>query len=235
MRVAPTKTDEGRATGPALSVKAARRAKHLRTLAGLALSAPSSGFAFWIPLAAFSVSPSPAERHRGRPLASSAKLDFGRRTLWIAAQVTVISGVLADVYVGALLAASQAGWRHFASLRVVPFLTSIVVRTYAWIIVLGPSGPVNTIAPRRVRAASRHRPRLQPRRRADRNGARAVAAVRPAALCGCGANTLKISTARRAPWGRTALPHGSRSTSGWACQARPRERRLCSSRRSASS
>jgi putative spermidine/putrescine transport system permease protein len=134
----------GRAMTPALSKKWPRAAAvWLNSLGGLAPFGALQAFAFWLPLLLF-VSFAFAG---GTPWAdlwvSSAKIASIRRTLWIAAQVTVISGMLAYVYVGALLAAPPRRRTVLLLCMVVPFLTSIVVRTYAWIVVLGPSGPVN--------------------------------------------------------------------------------------------
>lgn len=125
---------------PAVSAAAAR----LRPLAGVAPFGAVQIFAFWIPLLLFL---SFAFGGRGTPWAdlysSSAKISSVRQTVLTAAEVTLICAVLAYVYVGALLVASPR-WRAVLLLCVVvPFLTSIVVRTYAWTIVLGTSGPIN--------------------------------------------------------------------------------------------
>lgn len=115
----------------------------LKSLSGLVPFGALQAFAFWVPLLLFLSFAFAGGTPWADLWTSPAKIGSIRQTLWIAAQVTIISGLLAYVYVGALLAASPR-WRAMLLLCViVPFLTSVVVRTYAWIIVLGPSGPVN--------------------------------------------------------------------------------------------
>lgn len=148
MSLADARDKEGRTSRPVLGlvkpVFGLAAAARLRALAGLAPFGALQIFGFWIPLLLFF---SFAFGGSGTPwadlFASSAKIDSIRRTIWIAAEVTLICALLSYVYVGALLSASRL-WRTVLLLCVVvPFLTSIVVRTYAWTIVLGPSGPVN--------------------------------------------------------------------------------------------
>lgn len=67
------------------------------------------------------------------------------RTLVIAAEVTAISAVIAYLYVSALTRARPAVQALLLLAVVVPFLTSILVRSYAWIIVLANRGPLNDL------------------------------------------------------------------------------------------
>jgi putative spermidine/putrescine transport system permease protein len=64
------------------------------------------------------------------------------RTLTVAVQVTTICGLLSYIYVTAALRAKGLLRSAFLAAVVVPFLTSILVRTYAWTIVLSEGGPV---------------------------------------------------------------------------------------------
>jgi putative spermidine/putrescine transport system permease protein len=76
-------------------------------------------------------------------LTSPGKLASIRRTLAIAAETTLLTAVLGYVYAGALRIVGHWGRILLTIAVVVPFLTSIVVRTYAWLIVLGNDGPIN--------------------------------------------------------------------------------------------
>lgn len=134
---------------PAASAPARRGAGHVARrlpgiLAGLAPFGALQVLVFWIPLALFFSFAflGPADPW-SELVASSAKLQSIARTFAISLETTVLCGLLAYIYVGALLRASPL-WRSLLLIAVVvPFLTSIVVRTYAWIIVLGGSGPIN--------------------------------------------------------------------------------------------
>lgn len=65
------------------------------------------------------------------------------RTIVIALQTTAACGVLSYLYCSALVRAGSKLETALLLAVVVPFLTSILVRSYAWIIVLGNSGPIN--------------------------------------------------------------------------------------------
>ncbi|SFC26953.1 ABC transporter permease [Tropicimonas isoalkanivorans] len=67
------------------------------------------------------------------------------RTFGIAAQVTLVALILAYP-VSYLLATTSRGWRAFGfAVVMLPFWTSILVRTYAWMMLLGRNGPVNKL------------------------------------------------------------------------------------------
>lgn len=69
------------------------------------------------------------------------------RTLWIAVMATVVTMVLG--FCAALyLYFSESKWRRvFLFLLVSPLFISVIVRTYGWIIILGPSGLLNWVIP----------------------------------------------------------------------------------------
>jgi putative spermidine/putrescine transport system permease protein len=64
------------------------------------------------------------------------------RTLVIAVQVTLICAVLGYFYTAALCAAGPRLRGLLFALVFIPFLTSVLVRTYAWMILLGAGGPL---------------------------------------------------------------------------------------------
>ncbi len=65
-------------------------------------------------------------------------------SLEIAAVVTVLSVLLAYPLAWIIAEAVPERWRRLAlALAVLPFWTSYVVRSYAWLLVLGRNGPVN--------------------------------------------------------------------------------------------
>jgi len=78
-------------------------------------------------------------------LDSPAKIDGVVRTLIIAAETTALCVVLGYVYAGALVLASPRWRAVLLALVVLPFLTSILVRTYGWIVILGNEGPINRL------------------------------------------------------------------------------------------
>jgi putative spermidine/putrescine transport system permease protein len=65
------------------------------------------------------------------------------RTLGIAAETTVLCALLGYVYAGVLVRASGRARVVLLAAVSVPFLTSILIRTYGWIVLLGPNGPIN--------------------------------------------------------------------------------------------
>ncbi|AGS24525.1 spermidine/putrescine ABC transporter permease protein (plasmid) [Rhizobium etli bv. mimosae str. Mim1] len=136
--------DMSRVARPARAIKHFWLNTKVAICAGLAPFGLLQAFAFWIPLILFlSFAFGEAENPWVKLFSSSAKLESVWRTLSIAAQVTIICAALAYIYVGALLS-SRPFWRKILLLVViVPFFTSTVVRTYGWIILLGPAGPVN--------------------------------------------------------------------------------------------
>ncbi|MDQ3688665.1 MAG: ABC transporter permease subunit [Chloroflexota bacterium] len=76
---------------------------------------------------------------------SPGKLNSIGLTLEIAAQTTAICAALAYLYVAGLMRAGPRLRRLLLLAVIVPFLTSILVRSYAWIIVLGNQGPLNAV------------------------------------------------------------------------------------------
>jgi len=65
------------------------------------------------------------------------------RTLGVAAETTGLCVVLGYVYAGVMVRCGRR-WRVILMAVVsVPFLTSILIRTYGWIVLLGPNGPIN--------------------------------------------------------------------------------------------
>jgi putative spermidine/putrescine transport system permease protein len=65
-------------------------------------------------------------------------------TLWLSAVVAVIAVIL-SYPLGLFLARTQSRWRGvLATLAIAPLLTSTVVRTYGWMIILGDQGLVNS-------------------------------------------------------------------------------------------
>ncbi len=75
-------------------------------------------------------------------LHSSGDLSTVSRTLEIAGETTLICGVISYFYVAALLRTRGVVRTILLFATVVPFFTSILVRSYAWIIVLGYDGPM---------------------------------------------------------------------------------------------
>lgn len=66
------------------------------------------------------------------------------RTIWISCVVTVFCAVLG--YPLALSISRYKGNRNFLMMLVImPWLVSIVVRTYGWVVILGPRGSLNSI------------------------------------------------------------------------------------------
>jgi len=76
---------------------------------------------------------------------SPGKLNSIGLTVEIAAQTTAICAALAYLYVAGLMRAGPRIRRLLLLAVIVPFLTSILVRSYAWIIVLGNQGPLNAV------------------------------------------------------------------------------------------
>jgi putative spermidine/putrescine transport system permease protein len=66
-------------------------------------------------------------------------------TFRVAAIVTVLSFVLGYPMAGLLLCARQKWQRLFMICIILPFWTSVLVRTYAWMVLLGRRGLVNTV------------------------------------------------------------------------------------------
>jgi putative spermidine/putrescine transport system permease protein len=69
-----------------------------------------------------------------------------KNTFVISLQVTLICTVLSYVYVQVLLAAPRRLKTVLLFAVLVPFFTSVLVRSYAWIILLGGNGPVSAIS-----------------------------------------------------------------------------------------
>lgn len=78
-------------------------------------------------------------------LDSPFKVDGVTRTLAIAAETTVLCVLLGYIYAGALMLASPRWRGALLALVVLPFVTSILVRTYGWIVILGNEGPINRL------------------------------------------------------------------------------------------
>jgi ABC-type spermidine/putrescine transport system permease subunit I len=78
-----------------------------------------------------------------RALTGSAYLDVFLLTFWIACVVTAATLVL-GYPVAYLLATTTPGWRAVGFMLVLlPLWTSVLVRTYAWMVLLGRNGVVN--------------------------------------------------------------------------------------------
>lgn len=78
-----------------------------------------------------------------RALTGPAYLDVFLLTFWIASVVTVVT-LLLGYPVAYLLATTTPGWRAAGFLLVLlPLWTSVLVRTYAWMVLLGRNGVVN--------------------------------------------------------------------------------------------
>jgi putative spermidine/putrescine transport system permease protein len=67
------------------------------------------------------------------------------RTLVVALQITVISAAIAYIYASALVNSRGLFRILLLAAVIVPFLTSMLVRNYAWVIVLGNNGPINQV------------------------------------------------------------------------------------------
>ncbi len=67
------------------------------------------------------------------------------RTLFIALETTAICSVLGYAYAGALVHARRRSRALLMVVIVLPFLTSILVRSYGWIVLLGDQGPINRV------------------------------------------------------------------------------------------
>jgi putative spermidine/putrescine transport system permease protein len=80
-----------------------------------------------------------------RVLSRPDTVDVLVRTLAISTETTFLCGILAYAYCGMLVRLS--GRRRGIALAVVaiPVLTSVLIRSYAWLIVLGPSGPIGAM------------------------------------------------------------------------------------------
>lgn len=65
------------------------------------------------------------------------------RTAVISAQTTVICAVVGYFFAAAMRAASPAVRALLVAIVTLPFLTSYLVRTYGWMILLGSNGPIN--------------------------------------------------------------------------------------------
>jgi putative spermidine/putrescine transport system permease protein len=64
-------------------------------------------------------------------------------TVWIAALITAISLALAYPLAYAIATAGQRVSKVLMTVVLVPFLTDTLVRTYAWMVILGPNGLLN--------------------------------------------------------------------------------------------
>jgi spermidine/putrescine transport system permease protein len=68
------------------------------------------------------------------------------RTLWIATSTTVLCAVVSYPVAYYLALRAPAGWkRPLLVLTVIPFWTSFLIRTYAWILLLRSEGVINSI------------------------------------------------------------------------------------------
>lgn len=81
----------------------------------------------------------------GRFLFNEAYLAIALRTLYFSATVTGICAVIGYGTAMFLDRQVRAGRRWVSLLVVVPLTTSLLVRTYAWVIVFGDRGPINAM------------------------------------------------------------------------------------------
>ncbi|MDL2403800.1 ABC transporter permease subunit [Rhizobium mayense] len=134
-----------RVARPARAVRHIWLSAKVAVCAGVAPFVLLQAFAFWIPLVLFfSFAFAGAKNSWVDLFSSSAKIESIWRTLSIAAEVTIICAILSYVYVGALLSSGRFWRKILLIVVIVPVFTSTVVRTYGWIILLGPAGPINT-------------------------------------------------------------------------------------------
>lgn len=73
---------------------------------------------------------------------SPAKIDGLLRTLVIAAETAALCAVIGYAYAGVMVRARPAVRTTLMAIVVLPFLTSLLVRTYGWIVLLGNEGPI---------------------------------------------------------------------------------------------
>jgi mannopine transport system permease protein len=114
--------------------------------------APLAGLlvlAFFYPLVALLKTgiwtPEPSLEHFREIAGSSLHLKVFVRTLWIAAIVT--AGTLALGYPMAMAIVRSAGWRGLVLIGcvLVPLWTSVLVRSYAWMVLLQRNGLINSV------------------------------------------------------------------------------------------
>ncbi|MFA5521192.1 MAG: ABC transporter permease [Castellaniella sp.] len=83
--------------------------------------------------------------HYARYLGSPSERDVLWRTLWISTELTLGSLIIGYPMAYVIVRSASSGWRRFLMLSlVVTFLSGTVTRAYAWLIILGNSGLINT-------------------------------------------------------------------------------------------
>jgi len=84
--------------------------------------------------------------HYARYLASPSERSVLWSTLWISTKLTVASLLIGYPLAYVIVRSQSATLRHFLMLSlVVTFLSGTVTRAYAWLIILGNSGLINTV------------------------------------------------------------------------------------------
>jgi putative spermidine/putrescine transport system permease protein len=67
------------------------------------------------------------------------------RTLWVSLVVTIVCALLAYPYAYLMTRVSRGWFAFMLMLVLVPFWTSLMVRNYAWLVLLQDSGPINDV------------------------------------------------------------------------------------------
>lgn len=80
-----------------------------------------------------------------KPLQNRASMTILLRTLEIAAEVTVVTAGLGYAYVVTLLSVGRALRVVLIAALLVPLFANVLVLCYAWVVLLGPSGPVASL------------------------------------------------------------------------------------------
>ena len=215
-----------------------------------------AGAALWpiLPLLAFlavvfrlsrcasSLALSVVDRQRGlqpgplrRLFASPVYVQVLMITFKVAAWTTLLC-LVAGYPVAYLLATPRRNTRGMLILWVLlPFWTSFLVRTFAWIVLLGRNGAVNKWLLRGSGSSMRRRADLQFHRRHDRDDPCPDAARDPDDGFGHAADPDEPGAGGRARWARAAARPSGASTSRCPCPGSPRPGSSSSSPRSASS
>ena len=144
------------------------------------------------------------------------------RTLWIAGVVTLACLLLG--YPVALFIARQPPQRAALLLFLVllPFWTSLLVRTVAWVVLLQREGILNNLLLSLGIVARAVADDLQPLRRLRRDGARAAAVHGAAALRGDEGRSRRRTSARRLRSAQRRSPRFAACTCRRRCPASPR-------------
>lgn len=78
-------------------------------------------------------------------LESPAVLKVAMTTLWVCGFTTVLSVVIGYILAYAFVSSSSLARKLMMLFVLVPLWTSVLIRTFAWLMILGDNGPVNDI------------------------------------------------------------------------------------------